>query len=114
VATTDLGVQVQWAVPQATMSSVVHKAHHDALLRETFVHRAAHCFFTNAETIAALQTLIRRLDTGEWEGTDANALNETAATLPEAYDIFFPGGDLVQPAFVEYDSAPFLRPYDLK
>jgi hypothetical protein len=95
-------------------TSVVHKAHNDSLLRQTFVHRAAHCFFTNAETIAALQTMIRRLDTGEWEGTDANALNGTAAALPEAYDVLFgPGSQIVQPAFIEYDSAPFLRPYSL-
>lgn len=94
-------------------AAIVHKVGHDSLLRETFVHRAGHCYFTSAETIAALQALIRRLDTGEWQGTDAKALNAAASALPLAYDdIFGPGNQLLPPAFTEYAPAPFLRPYD--
>jgi pimeloyl-ACP methyl ester carboxylesterase len=94
-------------------AAIVHKAGHDSLLRETFVHRAGHCWFTSAETIAALQALIRRLDTGEWQGTDAKTLNAAASALPLAYDdINGPGGQLLPPAFTEYAPAPFLRPYD--
>jgi pimeloyl-ACP methyl ester carboxylesterase len=94
-------------------AAIVHTVGHDSLLRETFVHRAGHCQFTSAETIAALQALIGRLDTGEWKGTDAKALNAAASALPLAYgDIFGPGSQLLPPAFIEYAPAPFLRPYD--
>jgi pimeloyl-ACP methyl ester carboxylesterase len=94
-------------------ADVVQEAHNSSLLREAVVHRAAHCFFTSAETIAALQTLIRRLDTGVWNDTDANGLNEAAAALPKKYDVLFgPGSKTVRPAFLDYESAPFLRPFD--
>jgi pimeloyl-ACP methyl ester carboxylesterase len=94
-------------------ADVVRKAGNSSFLREVAVHRAAHCFFTSAETIATLQTLIRRLDTAEWHGTDANTLNETAAALPKVYDVLFgPGTEMVQPAFLDYKSAPFLRPFN--
>jgi len=93
-------------------AAIVHKTGHDSLLRETFVHRAGHCSFTSAETIASLQALIRRLDTGEWKGADAKALNAAASALPLAYDdIFGPGSQLLPPAFIEYAPTTFLRPY---
>jgi pimeloyl-ACP methyl ester carboxylesterase len=93
-------------------AAIVHKVGHDSLLRETFVQRAGHCQFTSAETIAALQALLGRLDTGEWKGTDAKALNAAASALPLAYDSLAPGGQLVPPAFIGYAPAPFLRSYD--
>ena len=37
-----------------------------SLLRRTFVARAGHCTFTPAETIAAVETLLARLETGKW------------------------------------------------
>jgi len=78
------------------------------------VHRAGHCQFTSAETIAALEALVHRLDTGEWQGTDAKALNTAASALPRAYDDIFGAGSqpLLAPAFFEYVPAPFLRPFD--
>jgi pimeloyl-ACP methyl ester carboxylesterase len=94
-------------------ADVVGKAGSSSFLRQAVVQRAAHCFFTPAETIAALQTLIRRLDRAEWHGTDSRALNEAAAALPNAYDALFgPGTQPVRPAFRDYESAPFLRPFD--
>jgi pimeloyl-ACP methyl ester carboxylesterase len=95
-------------------AAVVHRVHRDSFLRETFVHRAGHCNFTSAENIAALQAILRRLDTGEWQGTDPRSLNAAASTLPMAYDdIFGPGSQpLLAPAFFEYVPAPFLRPFD--
>src|SRR5580700_10319469 len=41
------------------------------LLRQTFVDRAGHCAFTPAETIAAVETLLERLETGHWPSIDA-------------------------------------------
>lgn len=95
-------------------ASVVHRANRDSFLRETFVHRAGHCQFTSAETIAALEALVHRLDTGEWQGIDAKALNSAASALPMAYDDIFGAGSqpLLSPAFFDYVPATFLRPFD--
>jgi pimeloyl-ACP methyl ester carboxylesterase len=93
-------------------AAVVHKAHRESLLRQAFVHRASHCNFTSAETITAIQALLHRLDTGEWDGVDAEALNDAASKLPRVYDFLFPGAPLSRPAFVHYEPAPFQRPYD--
>lgn len=50
--------------------------------RTAFVDRAGHCTFSVAESTAALETLIRRLDTGRWDNTtDAPRLNALSATL---------------------------------
>jgi pimeloyl-ACP methyl ester carboxylesterase len=94
-------------------AAVVLRAHADPFLRQTFVHRAAHCNFTSAETIAALEALIRRLDTGEWQGVDPENLNKAAFGLPKVYNFLFIGAGVVSsPAFVDYAPAPFLRPFD--
>jgi hypothetical protein len=94
-------------------AEVVHEAHSDALLRETFIHRAGHCNFTPAETIAALEALLRRLDTGEWQGVDPADLNSAASALAPVYDFLFIGAQAPSlAAFANYRSAPFQRPFD--
>lgn len=93
---------------------VVHKAGNGAFLRQTFVHRANHCSFTPAETIAAFQTLIDRLDTGHWGDTSAQALDRRAADVGAQYNVFGGSSGVVPtaPAFIPYHPAVFLRPYD--
>jgi hypothetical protein len=98
-------------------ASVVRPAGDAALLRETFVHRAGHCAFTPAETIAAMQILLRRLDTGRWDAAALRpgAMNAAAAALGPVYNVYpNSSGQLVPtpPAFLNYRPAPFLRPYD--
>lgn len=85
--------------------SVVNKAGNGPLLREVFVHRAGHCTFTPAETVAALQALISRINTGHWAGvTDPGTLNASATAL---------GPLNVAPAsFISFEPAQFLRPFD--
>ena len=85
--------------------SAVNKAGNGPLLREVFVHRAGHCAFTPAETVAALQALISRLDTGHWAGvTDPSVLNANATSL---------GALNVAPAsFIPFEPAQFLRPFN--
>jgi pimeloyl-ACP methyl ester carboxylesterase len=85
--------------------SVVNKAGNGPLLREVFVHRAGHCTFTPAETVAALQALISRINTGHWAGvTDTGTLNASATAL---------GPLNVAPAsFISFEPARFLRPFD--
>ena len=101
-------------------ADVVAKASNSALLRQIFVHRAGHCAFTEAETIAALQALNQRLDTGTWQNLDPEDLNTAANTLGAMYNVLAfcpcefppPPGVPTAPAFVDYVPAPFLRPYD--
>ncbi len=75
----------------------------DALLREVFVHRAGHCSFTPAETIAALDTLLMRLDTGQWRSTAADVLEARAAALGAL--------NIAPPAYIQFQPAKFLRPF---
>ncbi|HWY59867.1 MAG TPA: hypothetical protein VNZ03_35720 [Terriglobales bacterium] len=93
-------------------AAVVHRAHHAALLRQLFVHRAGHCNFTSAETVAAIEALLHRLDTGEWGGVDPDALNDAASKLPRVYDFLGFGFPVSHPAFVHYRPTPFQRPFD--
>ncbi len=103
-------------------AEVVAKASNSPLLRQIFVHRGGHCNFTEAETLAALRTLVRRLDTGHWQDLDPEDLNIAAKTLGAMYNVLFycylcsefapPAGVPMVPAFVDYLPAPFLRPYD--
>src|ERR1700680_3619339 len=63
-------------------ASVVRAAGDSSLLPQTFAHRAGHCAFTPAETIAAFNTLIHRLDTGSWgDSTNPAKMNAAAAKL---------------------------------
>jgi pimeloyl-ACP methyl ester carboxylesterase len=85
--------------------SVVNRAGNGPLLREVFVHRAGHCQFTPAETVAALQALISRLDTGHWAGvTDPSVLNANAAGLGAL--------NVAPPSFIPFEPAQFLRPFN--
>ena len=89
-------------------ANVVHPAGDAPLLREVFVHRAGHCAFTPAETVAAFQTLIRRLDTGIWGGsTDPALLDQEALSLGPAFNV-------APPAFIDFSPAPFPRPFDIR
>ena len=93
-------------------AAVVGSAQESSLLRQTFVHRAGHCQFTEAEKIAALQALIQRLDTGTWQEVDPQDLNTAAMRLGAVYNVLFLGAPVSAPAFIDYAPAPFLRPFD--
>ncbi len=88
--------------------SVVNSQGNGDLLRQIFVHRAGHCTFTPAETLAAFQTLINRLNTGEWgDSTNADLLNQEAAALGPTFNI-------APPAFIHFEPTVFLRPFDIR
>lgn len=94
-------------------ASVVRAAGSQKLLRQLFVRRAGHCAFTAAETITALQALVRRLDTGAWDALDPQALNQKAATLGASLNVLPIAIPIrASPAFAPYHPAPFLRPFD--
>lgn len=89
---------------ESAYKDVVREAEEGRLLRRTFVHRAGHCSFTPAETITALDKLIRRLDTGEWPDLDPDILNGEAGMLGPL--------NVAPPSFLQFRPAPFLRPLD--
>jgi pimeloyl-ACP methyl ester carboxylesterase len=95
-------------VPQneQAYSSVVDQAGGQPLLQQTFVHRAGHCAFTPAETITAVQVLMNRLNSGQWDLTalDPANLNSAAAAL---------GPDLntLAPAFERFQPTLYPRPF---
>jgi pimeloyl-ACP methyl ester carboxylesterase len=85
--------------------SVVEDAGDQQLLRQAFVHRAGHCTFTPAETVAALQALVSRLDTGKWAGqADPANLDAAAAALGPL--------NVAPPSYIDFEPAPFLRPFN--
>jgi pimeloyl-ACP methyl ester carboxylesterase len=93
---------------------VINKAGKGNLLRQVFTERAGHCTFTPAETLAALQTLINRIDTGKWGDTGSQALNQAAIKLgPKFNGITQDDGTFipVAPAYTAFKPSPFLRPF---
>ena len=93
---------------------VVDEAGNQRLLRQTFVHRAGHCAFTPAETVAAVKNLITRLDSGKWPNLDDEGLNAEAESLGPGLNIFAVQGQVIptSPAFVDFHPKQFLRPFD--
>jgi len=86
-------------------------------LRQVFVHRAGHCAFTPAETIAALQALIARVNTGAWDAiTSPGTLNARALGLGPMLNVFGSGQTLIPtaPAFVPFSPSEFPRPFDVR
>jgi pimeloyl-ACP methyl ester carboxylesterase len=100
-------------IPQneTAYASVVNAAGRQDLLREVFVHRAGHCAFTPAETIALVQAMIDRLDTGHWDdqGLRPAALSASALAQGQSYNSFF--GFAVAPAFIDFKPGLYPRPF---
>ena len=96
---------------ESAYASVVGAAGKSDLLRQVFVHRAGHCAFSPAEIVAALEVLLKRLDTGAWDDAalQPSALDAAATTLgPPASQIF---GFNLPPSFVSYRPAQYPRPF---
>jgi pimeloyl-ACP methyl ester carboxylesterase len=101
---------------ESAYKSVVRGAGNSDLLRQTFVHRAGHCAFTPAETFAAVEALLFRLNTGAWGGLDANTLNAAALAAGPAYNIYLtPLGILpTLPAYFAFAPSSYLRQFDTR
>jgi hypothetical protein len=99
---------------ESAYKKVVDEAGDRGLLRRTFVDRAGHCTFTPAETIAAVETLLNRLDTGKWHDLNASDLNAAATALGPGFNIFGTSQGVVPvpPAFITFDPSRYLRPFD--
>ncbi len=96
---------------ETAYAAVVRAAGKQDLLREVFVHRAGHCAFTQGETIALVEAMVDRLDTGHWndQALEPAALNAAAQSQGESSNSFF--GFPVSPAFVDYNPGPYPRPF---
>ncbi len=99
---------------ESAYKQVVDEAGNEQFLRRAFVSRAGHCAFTPAETIAGVQKLLDRLDTGQWHDVVPDDLNNAAAALGPGFNIFItPNGIVfVPPAFFDFRPARYLRPFD--
>ena len=95
---------------ESAYARVVASTGKQDVLRQVFVHRAGHCTFTAAETIAALQVLLKRLDSGRWDDSALQpaALNAAALAQGSANQLF---GIPFDPSFVRYTPAGFPRPF---
>jgi hypothetical protein len=76
------------------------------LLRQTFVHRAGHCTFTPAETIAAFNALVRKINNERWSGLSPADLNAAAAALGPTFNV-------APPAYLDFTPTRFPRPFSL-
>jgi pimeloyl-ACP methyl ester carboxylesterase len=101
---------------ESAYRQVVNEEGNEQFLRRAFVSRAGHCAFTPAETIAAVQTLLDRLDTGRWHDVNASDLNKAAAAQGTNFNTLFDIKRLsfvpVPPAFVDFKPSRYLRPFD--
>jgi hypothetical protein len=70
------------------------------------VHRAGHCTFTPAETIAAFNALVHRIDTHQWSGTSPAELNAAAAMLGQPFNN-------APPEYITFTPTAFPRPFSL-
>lgn len=78
----NVGDQISTVAQQSAYEKRVKTAGNVALLRQTYVGSAGHCAFSDAEVVAAAQTLLSRLDTGHWGGsTTARHMNQAAEAL---------------------------------
>jgi len=98
---------------QAYLSTATQEGN-KALVHDVFVHRAGHCTFTPAETVATVEALFTRLNTGKWKGLSVNSLDNVAIALGPYYNYLYLNNQYVytSPAFETYKSPKFLRPYD--
>jgi pimeloyl-ACP methyl ester carboxylesterase len=101
-------------VPQdeTAYSDVVRAAGKQELLRQLFVNRAGHCAFSAAETIMAIEAMIKRLDAGNWGGPALapGNLNDGALSLGDSYQTV--GGFFKSPpAFDNFTFGAYPRPF---
>jgi pimeloyl-ACP methyl ester carboxylesterase len=96
---------------ESAYAQVVDAAGRREMLRQLFVHRAGHCIFSAAETIAAVQALLRRLDTGQWDDAALRpaALNAVALAQGASANEFF--GFALDASFISFTPAQHPRPF---
>ena len=82
--------QVPMALAQGYTKLIEENGHQD-LYRIAYVESPTHCGFNVAETAAAIETMMNRLDTGSWHSVDPVSLNALGSSLDVG----------VEPRFIE-------------
>ena len=86
-----IGDNISPVAGQQAYEAVVRAAGRAAMLRQVYTNSAGHCGFTAAEGVAAVETLVARLRTGQWDDrTNPYAMNALAATLDLGGSRFVP------------------------
>jgi hypothetical protein len=68
----------------------------DDLYRTAYVQAGSHCGYTPAEAMASIETMMRRLDSGDWGSTGPDAMNALAKSLHASPARFVGLGRLAQ------------------
>lgn len=72
-------------------STAVKSQGKNSIYRQAFIDAAGHCVQNTAEIMAAIETMVQRLENGVWGDTSAEGLNKLAREL-----------NLEEPRFVDY------------
>ena len=75
-----IGDPISTVPSQESYASAVARAGKSFQLRQVYASSAGHCGFTPAETVAAVEVLQHRLDSGKWDDTSMKAMNNMSAT----------------------------------
>ena len=108
------GDQLATVEHEQAYRATVHRAGSGRVLRQLFTERAGHCTFTPAETVTALDVVLRRIDTGMWPSDlGAAALDRRAVALGPDLNVALDDDSQslipVDPAFSTRRPGPFLR-----
>ncbi len=102
---------------------VVRWAGSDDLLRQLYIGRAGHCYFTRAELLTAFDSLVARIESGSWPDLEPSRLNAAATargpeenSVPPAIGSLDPGrtGLPTPPAFVAFTPPVMARAHDIR
>lgn len=95
-----IGDAISVVASQSAYEDAVKSAGASHQLRQVYTASAGHCGFTPAESVAAIHTLMHKLQTGQWDSTNAQSMNGKAQST-----------GLGLSRFIDYTPAPYLRPY---
>jgi len=95
-----IGDPISVVASQQAYEAAVEAAGKTSMLRQTYTASAGHCGFKPAETLAAVQTLMHRLDSGTWDSTTAEAMTRKAQATGAG-----------ESRFISFTPPRFARPY---
>lgn len=97
----NIGDQISTVAQQNEYENEVKAAGNGSLLRQIYVDSAGHCGFTDAEKVVAAETLLDRLDSGNW------TMSQAAPQLNRRAEALHLGGG----NFLRFKPEEFNRPY---
>jgi hypothetical protein len=77
-----IGDQISTVAQQQSYEAIARSRGNGGLLRQTYVKTAGHCTFTPGEQVAAIDTMVDRLNSGRWPSTAARSMNARASVDP--------------------------------